>query len=282
MSILYHFKIKSLAVTQKPVEEIVDCSYHSTIDNFRTSLKKTNLDLSNEPAKIRIARFMELLQTVKKTQGVAAFHQMAAFSLEREQQGWEQLQASYRTGTDLLHSFRTLARNNMFYTIMEEADKVLPVLMAKIEIISVHPDAGYPRYRMNPKITITHERNFLLRTLADALYLTNPASPLYQEARKTTEWDRTQTTTDYRMDSAKVIWGFERHKGLKIKPATSKAFWKRNEQQWWSAYKDDYFADKSDNKPYELVTYDVMLHPGWEKEFVPLLDQPIESTAYWT
>lgn len=282
MSILYHYKIKNLTVTQKPVNEIVNWSYHAMLDNFRTYLKKTTIDLKKEPAKIRIERFLELLKIVRDTEGVEALYNMATFSREREQESWKKLQESYRTGIDLLHSYRSLARNNMFHTIMNEEDKVLPVLIMQVEIISVHPDAGFPRYRMNPNVTMSDERRFLLRILSDALYTTHQESLLYKEAHKPTAWDPTQTGTDYRMDAEKIIWGFERHKGLKIKPSSTKAFWKKHQDQWWSVFKEYYFDYKSDNKPFELVKYDIMIHPGWEKEFTSLVDIPIDSTAYWS
>lgn len=282
MSTNYYFKIKKLAVVSKPVEQMVDLAYHSMQDNFRSGLKNCGLDLKKEPAKIKAPRLLELLKEIRDTQGIDALKKVGVFNWERFQEDWKKLRESYTNPTNLFHSYFLLVKNNLFYTAMGEEDKVLPVLMVNVEIISVHPDAGYPRYRMNASYTKGDERKFLLRILRDAIYGTNPESLLVKESNKPTRWDKTQTGTDYRMDASKIIWGFERHKGLKIKHSSNKSFWKKHAHQWWSDLRESYFYYKSDNHPFEQVTYDIMIHPGWEEELIPSLDKRIDSTAHWS
>ncbi|MBX2878181.1 MAG: hypothetical protein KTR30_39035 [Saprospiraceae bacterium] len=282
MSTLYKATIKKLEVSTKPIEYIVDLAYHASQDNFRHRLGNCGLDLSQEPSKIRTARLVELLHEIKVTQGVEALKALSLFNWDQTNEAWTRLSASYQTNLDLLHAYQSIVRNNLFYQVLGETEKILPVLMIDLEILSVHPDAGYPRYRRNPATTKEDERRFLLRILADSIGDVEPGNPLTRESEKPTQWNNTQTGTDYRMDASKIIWGFERHKGLKIKPISSKAFWKRNHDQWWYDLKDSYFEEKSDNKPFELVPYHVMVHPGWEKTLSKVLGKRIESTAYWS
>ena len=282
MSTLYYSKITKLAVELKPIEQLVKLAYHSSQDNFRHRLNNSGLDLGKEAAKIRVPRLLELLEEVKATQGIAALKKLPLFLWGQKNEDWRKLRESYRNSSDLLHSYFSMVGNNLFYTVLGEEDKILPVLMVTVEIISVHPDAGYPRFRRNPATTKEDERKFLLRILAEAIYEMDTEHPLVKESEKPTEWDPTQADTDYRMAASTIIWGFERHKGLKIKPASSKSFWKKNADQWWGDLSESFFAEKSDNKPFELVTYDVMIHPGWEKQLYQVLGKRTESTAHWS
>lgn len=281
MSTLYEFKIKKLEVTSKPISEMVEMTYHAMEDNFRWLLNHSKLDLKKESSKIKIHRFLELIKEVRDTHDKEELKNMDFFQWDKTDERLSDLRESYTQGGNLFHRYSAIIRNNLFHTVTEELDKVLPVLMVSVEIISIHPDAGYPRYRHNPNVTKSDERQFLLRLLSDAIYPLNRDSLLVKEAWKTTEWDKNREDRDYMMQASNVIWGFQRHKGLKIKPASVKAFWKRNAHQWWSDLKDDPFDTKSDNKPYELVSYDIMIHPGWEKELTPCLNERYESTAYW-
>ena len=282
MSTLYYSKITQLEVGVKPMEQLVKLAYHSSQDNFRYRLNNSGLDLTNEAAKIRVPRFLELLGEIKATQGIEALKKIPIFPWDQKIETWENLRESYLNGSDLLHSYASIVGTNLFSTVLGEEDKILPVLMVTVEIISVHPDAGYPRFRRNPATTKEDERKFLLRILAEAIYEIDPENPLVKESEKPTEWDKNQTSTDYKMAASKIIWGFERHKGLKIKPASTKSFWKKHADQWWSDLSESYFTEKSDNKPYEWVTYDVMIHPGWEKDLSKVLGKRIESAAHWS
>ena len=284
MSTLYQTKIRSLKITSLPIPKLVEMSYHAMEDNFRTGLRGSGLDLSGEPHKIKAPRLMELLQKIKETEGIETLRSLSMFHWEDRNQAYERLRESYQKPDNLLHYHFNLVKNNMFYTVLGEPEKVLPVLLVNVEIISVHPDAGFPRYRMNPNCTMSDERKFLLRVLSNTVYEIDKEHPIVKESYKPTKFDpsKAETDPDHRMDTRRIIWGFERHKGLKIKPASNKAFWERNKDRWWSDLKDYYFSEKSSYRPYELVTYDIMVHPGWEKVLSRLVDVRVDSTAYWT
>lgn len=165
--------------------------------------------------------------------------------------------------------------NNLFSEIMGEQENVIDVAKLKLEVVSIHPDAGFPKYRYNAKMTKSDERRFLIRLLShikDHSSSDNPIEKWFNERNMT-------TNEDAGFYEEEILWGFSRDKkSIKIKPG-GKAFWKKHEDKWWN-YLESSLDEVSDNKPFEVVTYEVILHPAWFKNVDKIIDV-YESTAHW-
>ena len=285
MSILYHTRINRLQAQILPLEQLVAMTYHSSEDNFRHRLREAPLDLSDEPAKIRTPRFVELLQKIRATHGLEAVRGLPFFHATRTPgDDWRALHDSYGGGGEPLQDYHALVQHNTYQVLTATPERQLPVLLVDLEVVSVHPDAGFPRYSRNPATTKANERRFLLRLLADSLRSVDPEHPLVREADKPTEYNPRQPDPALRMRPGRAVWGFERHRGTKIKPTSVKAFWKRHADAWWAELRHSHhtFAEKSDNQPYECVPYTAVLHPRWEADLRTVLEAEATSTAYWT
>ena len=285
MSTLYYVRLQRLHIQTLPLERLVAMTYHSSEDNFRHRLRKAPLDLTGEPAKIRMPRFVELLRKIEATHGSAAVRELPFFHATRAPDGdWQALRNSYDGGGDPLQDYHTLIQHNTYQVLTDTPEQQLPVLLVDLEAVSVHSDAGFPRYSRNPNTTKANERRFLLRLISDTLWPTQPEHPLVREANKPTEWNPDQTDPALRLRPDRAVWGFERHRSTKIKPTSVKAFWKRHADTWWAELRHAYrtFAEKSDNQPFECVPYTAVLHPRWEPDLRTVLKKPMPSTAYWT
>lgn len=277
MSILYEFKVVEANKIKLPIEKIIDYCYDSMEDNFRTTLKEFNMDLSEEPRKIKSERFIHLIKELANKCKIEDDCDILMKSHWYKNEQFEKLHNSVKNNkiTDELFHYKILMWNNLFSEILNKEENIVDVAKLKIEVVSIHPDSGFPKYRYNSKMTKNDERRFLIRLLSSiesGCISKNPIEKWFNEKELT-------SNKEAGLYQEEILWGFLREKrSIKIKP-NSKTFWKKHQDKWWNGL-EEHFDGPSDNKPYEVVTYEVIIHPAWFKNLNEIINI-YESTAHW-
>ncbi|GMQ63834.1 hypothetical protein [Vallitalea maricola] len=278
MSILYHFSVLDAEKNNILAEDIIHYCFDSREDNFRSDLRMFGENLEKEPSKIKGQRFVKLMKEYVKNNNVTTYEQLYEKTSKYIVEDIREIREAYKPEADIsVCIYRGLMWNNLFAEILNKNEDILEVMKLRIEIASIHPDAGFPKYRMNATCTKNDERRFLTRVLSD-VYNNLEKNPIVNWFEKRGGSVNEFKIEEGKVDEQRLIWGFERHKGIKIK--TSKSFWNKTKDCWWS-YLENQITELSDNKPYEIVTYDVILHPKWFEETNTVLEGVYESTAHW-
>ncbi len=250
-------------------------------DDLRKHAKRLGLPLSSEPrTKLRIDRLAALARKANMdpmkvaTAYSGLVDQLPAF------------RASYAHPFPMEETFdyRVFVANQLFAAVADDERLSRPALRLSLELVSMHPDAGFPKFRHNAMMTKSNERRFLTRTLATFHGPTDTVRPVAR-------WFETRGGDAIALDfgprhpqpnADHVVWGFERSKGLKIRPE-NEAFWRRYADTWWAPGLRGVLTENSNNQPYEVVAYEVLLHPGWFEVPSALVDVPrFDSAAFWT
>lgn len=153
----------------------------------------------------------------------------------------------------------------------------LPVTEVILEVVSIHPDAGFPVKGRNGRGLGNVNKQLALRMLADVNEIVDGE---IQEGTIFHWFDDKVKGSFYHSDldgCDKIIWEMEILERIIIKPS-SKAFWKKHENVWWKETFRD--CPKSDHMPYEYRKQRIILPLGWFPE-IPFESRIYASVAFW-
>jgi hypothetical protein len=237
--------------------------------NMRWQLKTLGIDASQEDKVVHFKRFTELLKekAISEDQLFSGFGNSPYYSKDEVMN----IKNNYSKEKKAeMFSCMTFAWYQMLSELFPE--KYSPYYITEIiaEVVSIHPDAAFPKKRMNDRVLLGDNKLFSLRLLAEA----------YEEAcpNEIKEYyDTKGGIYDDDVSGQSIIWGYEELDKFIIKPE-SKAFWKKHEGAWWA----DNFSDKekSINYPYECRRIRLILPIGWYPE-LSRETGAYDSVAYW-
>lgn len=276
MSTLYNFKIMSSKNSIIPSDVLYELHTDSSCKNLRFELKRLNIDASQEEKVVRFRRFKEILHDKLSNEreffaafeNVPALNETAIMNLENN---YERKQAQ-----ELFHC-KTFVYHQLLSELFPSKFTALKVTEVMLEMVSVHPDAGYPTKRINDRVLLNDKKKLALRLLSD-IY---PGIDEKKAQDVIYRWFESKKQGSF-FDSAledfdKIVWGIETVESIVIKP-TSKAFWKKHENAWWKPIFNNY--SESDNKPYEFQKLRIVLPLGWFPEFAAE-SEVFDSAAFW-
>jgi inorganic pyrophosphatase len=271
---LYAFKILSSSNRILESDVLYELHTDSSQKNMRRELKNLTIDTTAEEKVIRFKRFKELLQEnniliddiLETFSPYATVNKSTIESIGREYEN--------QAGKQLFNCM-----DFVYHQLFAELNNSKPLMITDIEadVVSIHPDAGFPEKKVNQKVLLNDRKCFALRLLAD---IHDEEYDVKKEKSHIFGWyENSQKDSFYDSpdDFAKIIWGYDVLDTLKIKPK-SKSFMKKNSAQWWSPLFENY--DESINLPYMLNKIRIVVPLGWFPEFKEESDV-FYSTAFW-
>lgn len=162
MSILYNFKVVEAEKVRFPIEKIIDYCYDAMGDNFRRDLKSFDANLTEEPSKIKSERFVHLMKELSESCKIKGDYNIFTKSCYFHEDLFENLRCSSKSNEvsqDLFY-YSDFMWNNLFSELMGKEEDIVDVVKIKLEVVSIHPDAGFPWYRLNARTTKFDERRF--------------------------------------------------------------------------------------------------------------------------
>lgn len=155
--------------------------------------------------------------------------------------------------------------NNLLSELLPKYFNKAPLRHITIDVVTVNEDAGFP----NPMI----DKDFCIRLLAEADGGMN--SCLYRQFGDSFY----EVNFGGQGESVySIIAGVKRVETIDME-VEKQEFWDKYTDKWWYSLKNlDVFRAESSNKPYQVITYEVYIHPSWLSE--TLRTEPFDSTAF--
>ncbi len=276
MSTLYKFRVISSQNQTIPSAVLYELHTDSSSKNLRSELRRLNIDASQEEKVVRFQRFKEILRDKLKSERefFAAFDCFPALN----EQAIINVANNYeRNQAKELFNCTTFVYHQLLAELFPAQFKALNVTEVVLEIVSIHPDAGYPTKRINDRVLLNEKKRFALRLLSD-IYSGATEKMAHDVIYRWFETKQPDSFYDSDLeDFDKILWGIETVESITIKP-TSQVFWKKYEEAWWGPVFSDY--PESINKPYEFQKLRIILPLGWFPEFTAE-SQIFDSTAFW-
>ncbi len=159
----------------------------------------------------------------------------------------------------------------------------------EIDLVSVHPDAGFPEAapglpnRAFAELWLT--RRFLLRALVEAGRLGASVDGPIERFLARWQIDALCSAADEQFDDVAtfIVWHAERIHYTPL--GVDDTFWHAHRDAWWAearlhgASLREALREPSDHQPYAVARYRVRLHPCWTDG---LTDDVFESVAHWS
>lgn len=274
MSILYQVRVLSSENKVIPSEELYELHTDSSRKNLQFELSRLQMDTWEEEKIIRFQKFKEILADNLKSEH--DFFKAFACLPDRNKDAIADIEENYELNrAKRLFSCESFTFHQLLSEIFPGKFTLLPATEVILEVVSVHPDAGYPVKRRNDRVLSNDNKKFALRLLSDIYDVIDRKNNIIYN------WfDAEKKGSFYALDLPgyeKILWGIEMIQSIIIKPS-SKAFWKKHENVWWKPIYDDY--GESDNQPYEYRKLRTILPLGWFPE-ISSETQSFYSVAFW-
>lgn len=155
--------------------------------------------------------------------------------------------------------------NNFLSELLPKYFHPASLRQIKMDVVTVNEDAGFPN-------TIL-DKDFCIRLLVDADG--GMDSRLYKHFNNGFYEENFGGKGE---DVYSIVAGAKRI-GIIDMEVENPEFWDNNSHKWWASLKDiDVFQAASNNKPFQVITYLIYIHPSWLGR--SLSTEPFDSTAY--
>ncbi|MCP4521334.1 MAG: hypothetical protein GY827_06540 [Cytophagales bacterium] len=163
--------------------------------------------------------------------------------------------------------------HNLLAELMPSLFKLYPIRKVCIDVVTIHPDAGFPE---GDSVLHLLNKDFCIRLLADA----------EGEHSKLSNWFNSKVAGsfyEYNFGGLgeavyAMICGARRIDTIDLQ-VQSEDFWETHKDKWWHYLKNHLESD-SDYKPYQAVSFEIYLHPSWLGNSLTGLQ--FDSAAYAT